>query len=88
MSSYVHLLVSVCHPTYDMTINRFCLGVSLHDSRMRDFDIDHWGTPQNRHRLLSLLCEDWLSEGCAVVGCEEISGAVQWEAIQEYHDAD
>ena len=27
----------------------------------------------------SLLCEDWLTDGCDVVGCEQIAGAVQWE---------
>jgi hypothetical protein len=84
MNYYIHLLVSVCRPavgTYDMVIQRYCLGVSLDDSRMHDFDIDHWSTPRNRQRLRSLLCEDWLSEGCEVVGCEEIAGAVQWEDV-------
>jgi hypothetical protein len=79
--TYLHLLVSVIHPTFEYTINRYSLGVSLEDIRMRNFDLDNWGTPDNRHRLLLLLCEDWLTDGCAVVGCEQIAGAVQWEAI-------
>jgi hypothetical protein len=79
MKRYIHLLVSVVHPTCEMSINRYCLGVSLDDSRMKDFDPDHWAEPTNRQRLLSLLCEDWLTDNCAIVGCEEISGAVQWE---------
>lgn len=79
MSTYAHLLVSVVHPEYEMCINRYCLGFSLDDPRARGFDVDRWAEPANRQKLLSLLCEDWLTDGCAVVGCEEISGAVQWE---------
>jgi hypothetical protein len=79
MNNYIHLLVSVIHPTYEMCISRYCLGISMSDARMRGFDVDAWAEPENRRRLLSLLCEDWLTENCAVVGCEEISGAVQWE---------
>ena len=81
MSNYIHLLVSVIHPAYGMTISRYCLGISLDDSRMRTFDIDLWAEPEIRQLILSLLCEDWLSDGCTVVGCEEISGAVQWEDV-------
>jgi hypothetical protein len=28
-----------------------------------------------------LLCEDWLTDDCSVVGCEQITGAVQWQRI-------
>jgi len=79
MTNYFHLLVSVIHPVYAMTINRYCIGFSMDDSRMRNFDIDCWAEPENRQRLRSLLCEDWLTDDCCIVGCEEISGAVQWE---------
>lgn len=79
MKPYVHLLVSVVHPECDMTINRYCLGFSLEDQRLRDFDLDRWAEPAQRRKILSLLCEDWLTDGCDVVGCEQIAGAVQWE---------
>lgn len=79
MNSYIVLLVSVAHPSHGLTVNRYCVGISTHDSRMRGFDPDRWAEPFNRKRLLSLLCEDWLTDGCSVVGCEEIAGAVQWE---------
>jgi hypothetical protein len=82
MSNYIHLLVSVIHPAYAMTINRYCLGVSLDDPRMRNFNLDYWAEPDMRQLILSLLCEDWLTDGCAVVGCDPIAGAVQWEAVQ------
>lgn len=78
MTDYVHLLVSIIHPAYEMTINRYAISVSVGDSRMRTFTLDHWAEPENRKTLLSLLCEEWLSDGCTVVGCEEIAGAVQW----------
>lgn len=78
MTNYIHLLVSVIHPTYEMTINRYCLSISMEDSRMRNFDIDQWAVPANREKILSLLCDDWLTDGCSVVSCEEIAGAVQW----------
>ena len=61
-----------------MTINRYCLSIDRDDPRIRNIDIDAWAEPENRQRLLSLLCDDWLTDGCEVVGCEEISGAVQW----------
>ena len=79
MVNYITFLVSVVHPAYEMTINRYCVGVSLDDTRLRNFDIDHWAEPTNRQRILSLLCEDWLTENCAVVGFEQIAGAIQWE---------
>lgn len=79
MTDYVHLLVSVIHPAYEMTINRYCLGFSMRDQRLQNFDPDHWAEPANRRMLLSLLCEDWLTDGCEIVGCEPIAGAVQWE---------
>jgi hypothetical protein len=82
MNSYVHLLVSVSHPAYGMTINRYCIGVDINDPLMRDFDIDHWAAPEMRSRLLNLLCEDWLTDNCSVVGCEQIAGAVQWQRVQ------
>ena len=78
MTNYIHLLVSVIHPTYEMTINRYCLGFSLEDTRLRNFDPDNWATLENRQKILSLLCEDWLTDDCSVVGCEQIAGAVQW----------
>lgn len=79
MKPYVHILVSVIHPEYEMTTNRYCVGFSLEDQRLRDFDIDRWAEPDQRRKILSLLCEDWLTDGCDVVGCEQIAGAVQWE---------
>lgn len=85
MTPYVHLLVSVIHPTYQMTINRYCVGFSLDDQRLRGFDLDHWAEPENRRRIRSLLCEDWLTDGCEVVGCEQIAGAVQWEDCASPH---
>jgi hypothetical protein len=81
MNNYIHLLVSVIHPAYAMTTNRYCLGISLDDSRMRNFDMDSWAEPEMRQLILSLLCEDWLTDGCTVVNCEQIAGAVQWEDI-------
>ena len=45
----------------------------------RDFAIDRWAEPAQRRKILSMLCEDWLTDGCDVVGCEQIAGAVQWE---------
>ena len=78
MNSYVHLLLSVIHPAYAMTISRYCLSIDRDDPRMRSIDIDCWAEPENRAKLLSLLCDDWLTDGCEIVGCEEISGAVQW----------
>ena len=83
--NYVHLLISVVHSGqngYDMSINRYCMGISTEDPRMLDFDLDNWAEPRNRQRLLSLLCEDWITDGCTVVGCEQIAGAVQWENVQ------
>jgi hypothetical protein len=82
MTNYIHLLVSVIHPTYEMTINRYCLGFSLEDTRLRNFDPDNWATLENRQKILSLLCEDWLTDDCSVVGCERIAGAVQWGNTQ------
>jgi hypothetical protein len=76
---YIHLLVSVLHPTFEMTINRYCLGFSLHDQRLPGFDPDRWAEPVMRQEILSMLWEDWLTDGCLVVGCERITGAVQWE---------
>jgi hypothetical protein len=81
MRNYLTLLVSVIHPSYEMTINRYCLGVLLDDTRLQDFDVDSWATPTNRQKILSLLCEDWLTEDCAVVDCEQIAGSVQWDDI-------
>jgi hypothetical protein len=82
MSNYIHLLVSVIHPVYELTVNRYSVGVSLDEPRMRNFDIDSWAEPEQRSLILSLLCEDWLTDGCTVVGCEQIAGAVQWENVQ------
>ena len=78
MSNYIHILVSVIHPAYAMTISRYCISVSLDDPRMGTFDLDLWAEPEMRRLILSLLCEDWLTDDCTIVGCEEISGAVQW----------
>jgi hypothetical protein len=82
VTNYIHLLVSIVHPAYAMTINRYCISVSLDDPRLRKFELDLWVEPEMRKLILSLLCEDWLTDNCAVVGCEEISGAVQWGEIQ------
>lgn len=79
MAQYIHLIVSVAHPAQETKINRYCLGFSLDDQRVRNFDINRWAEPKMRQTILSLLCEDWLTDGCSVVGCEEIAGAVQWE---------
>jgi hypothetical protein len=35
-----------------------------------------------RSRLLTLLCEDWLTDDCCVVACEQIAGAVQWQRVE------
>jgi hypothetical protein len=78
MTTYIHLLISLVHPAYDSTINRYCLSIDANDSKMQHIDIDRWAEPATRQRLLSLLCEDWLTDGCCIVGCEQISGAVQW----------
>jgi hypothetical protein len=80
MTPYIHLLISVIHPAYEMTTNRYAVSLAVADSRLRTFTIDQWAEPEMRQKLLSLLCEDWLTEGCSVVGCEEIAGAVQWGA--------
>jgi hypothetical protein len=81
LSGYVHLLVSVIHPVFEVTTNRYCVGISLQDSRMRKFDLDSWAKPEMRRLILSLLCEEWLTDGCTIVGCEQIAGAVQWKAV-------
>lgn len=81
MSNYITLLISVIHPVYAMTINRYAVDISLDDPRMSDFDADAWAEPEVRRTLLGLLCEDWLTDGCEVVGCEQISGAIQWEEV-------
>ena len=80
MKNYINLLVSVIHPAYGMTINRYCMSISLNDNRMQGFDVDRWAEPSMRQKIRSLLCEDWLSDGCSVVSCELIAGAVQWGA--------
>ena len=79
---YVHILVSIIHHVPEMTICRYCIGFSMEDTRMRDFDIDNWATPDNRRRILSLMCEDWLTDDCTVVSCEQITSAVQWEGVR------
>jgi hypothetical protein len=82
MSTYIHLLVSVAHPAYDMTINRYCLGVDLEDPLWYGFDLDRWALPEMRNKLLNMLCEDWLTDNCCIVGCEQIAGAVQWQGVE------
>jgi hypothetical protein len=82
MTQYIHLLVSVVHPAYEMAINRYCLGIDINDPLMCDFDVDRWAAPEMRNKLLSLLCEDWLTDDCCVVGCEQIAGAVQWQRVE------
>jgi hypothetical protein len=77
--NYLTLLVSVAHPEHGMAIQRYCVGVDHNDPLLYGFDLDHWATPEGRRKLLSLLCEDWLTEDCSIVGCEQISGAVQWQ---------
>ena len=81
MSNYIHLLVSVVHPAYEMTINRYCVGIDTNDPLYAHIDIDHWAIPEMRNRLLSLLCEDWITDDCCVVACEQIAGAVQWQQV-------
>jgi hypothetical protein len=80
-SPYVHLLISVIHPTYEMTTNRYTVSLAAADPRLRAFDIDQWAEPPMRRLLLGLLCEDWLTDGCEVVGCEQVAGAVQWQRV-------
>jgi hypothetical protein len=82
MSTYIHLLVSVVHPAYEMTINRYCIGIDTNDPLFANFDVDRWAVPEMRNRLLSLLCEDWLTDNCCVVACEQIAGAVQWQQVE------
>jgi hypothetical protein len=79
MNSYIHLLISVVHPTCEMTINRYCVGIDANDPLYAAIDVDRWAAPEMRARLLSLLCEDWLTDDCCVVACEPIAGAVQWQ---------
>ena len=81
MSNYIHLLVSVVHPAYEMTINRYCIGIDTSDPLYTNIDVDRWAAPEMRSRLLSLLCEDWLTDDCCVVACEQIAGAVQWQQV-------
>jgi hypothetical protein len=78
MTSYFNFLISVLHPSYGNTIHRYCVGVDLGDPFASSVEFDDWAEPDNRNRILSLLCEDWLTDGCIVVGVEEIQGAVQW----------
>lgn len=78
MEDYTNLLLSVLHPTPCMTISRYCVGISLSDSKMRDFNVNYWAEDANRGLLLSLLSNDWLTEDCIVVGCEVIEGSIQW----------
>lgn len=82
MNNYIHLLVSVAHPTYEMTINRYCVGIDTNDPLLHGFEIDRWAAPEMRSRLLTLLCEDWLTDDCCVVACEQIAGAVQWQRVE------
>jgi hypothetical protein len=83
MNNYIHLLISVVHPAYEMTINRYCVGIDTNDPLYTRIDVDHWADPEMRNKLLSLLCEDWLTDNCCVVGCEQISGAVQWQRVEQ-----
>jgi hypothetical protein len=80
--SYEHYLVSVLHPTWNNTIERYCLGIDREDPLVQGLSFIEWALPKNRNRILSLLCEDWLTDGCIVVGVEEISGAVQWGKVE------
>lgn len=79
--NYANLLISVAHPGFGV-INRYAVGVDTEDPLFRHIDIDRWADPEMRNRLLSLLCDDWLSVGCSVVGCEEIAGSVQWQRVE------
>ena len=81
MSTYIHLLVSICHPYHDMSTYRYCVGVDSEDPLMRGIDVNRWAEPEMRSRLMSLLCEDWLSDDCCIVACEPIDGAVQWQRV-------
>lgn len=83
MSPYVHLLVSVAHHAPELTISRYCIGIDINDPLMRDFDLDNWAEHWMRDRLLNLLCDDWLTDGCHVVACEQIAGAVQWQRVHD-----
>lgn len=82
LSGYINLLVSVAHPAFeDVPINRYCVGIDANDPLMHGFDVDRWAEPEMRDRLLGLLCDDWLTDGSHVVGCEPIAGAVQWQRV-------
>ena len=65
-----------------MTINRYCIGIDTNDPLFANFDVDRWAAPEMRNRLLSMLCEDWPTDNCCVVGCEQIAGAVQWQQVE------
>ena len=83
MTPYVYLLVSVAHSAPELAICRYCVGIDINDPLMHDFDLDRWAESKMRDRLLNLLCEDWLTDGCHVVACEQISGAVQWQRVYD-----
>lgn len=79
--NYITLLISVAH-SVDGIINRYCIGIDKNDPLYHRIDVDRWADPEMRNRLLSLLCDDWLSDGCCVVGCEQIAGSVQWQRVE------
>lgn len=79
--TYLTLLISLAHPEGG-TINRYAVGFDSTDPLFCRIDLNHWAEPEMRSRLLSLLCDDWLSDGCCVVGCELIAGSVQWQRVE------
>jgi hypothetical protein len=80
MHNYVNLLISIAHPNFGV-VSRYAVGIDTEDPLYKRIDIDRWAEPEMRNQMLSLLCEDWLSDGCCIVGCEEIAGAVQWQRV-------
>jgi len=81
--NYVTLLISVAsYGDDDLITNRYCIGIDRNDPLYHRIDVERWADPEMRNRLLSLLCEDWLSDGCCVVGCEQIAGSVQWQRVE------
>jgi hypothetical protein len=79
---YVHLILTVVHqvPSQDLVCNRYCVSFSMDDPLFCDFDVDCWAEPEMRKILMRTLCEDWTRNALGITGCEEIAGAVQWDA--------
>ena len=78
---YATLILTVVHevPSQDLVSNRYCVGFSLDDPRFQGFDIDRWAEPEMRAILMRSLIDEWTERALGIIGCEEISGSVQWQ---------